>query len=501
MKKTIFLVLTLHIYVTCLSQAPTIHSEIYQPDNSGYGLSFTTRNLLDFFGVPLLNAGSYGVIDLYDGSDNRIHSHTLTPTTSMSFYQAQQQFDNGNWAMASIYIDENEITTEHSLYDSSLNTIVNLYELGARPDIHGIGWVDDNKYIYFENVYDTINFYNPPAITDASDWQTLGHNIVIIDLDDTSKTTIFDWFATIPKTMIVPEYFREGDIGSNTIDWGHPNWIEKDFDGGFLVSWRHLGMMKIDVEGNVQWFGGLPSGMAAAHGFSELTGIRTRLQHNLKPYPNKPNHYSVFDNGDLDRDSSRALFFSVDALSATVEKEKWYPYSPFMGSVDVNRYNESWSVNIPLIDSSLTMSTIASWIPGNALDSISPFMDNMGSHIYNYTNDGNLMSHYWTDSMTYIYSTQLVKIANPVVTDVNSSGSLSTLTVKAYPNPTDNLLHIESNHEVKYADVYDINGRLLLSKKLHRSNTILDVKQFKSGTYFVHLFGDFEMERLRFVKE
>jgi hypothetical protein len=61
--------------------------------------------------------------------------------------------------------------------------------------------------------------------------------------------------------------------------------------------------------------------------------------------------------------------------------------------------------------------------------------------------------------------------------------------VKVYPNPVQSVLNIEfSGKSILKASItiYDINGKLLLSK-FTESNTQLDVKQLTAGTYLIKI--------------
>ena len=55
-------------------------------------------------------------------------------------------------------------------------------------------------------------------------------------------------------------------------------------------------------------------------------------------------------------------------------------------------------------------------------------------------------------------------------------------TIKSYPNPFDHFYFIENNFPSDLK-IYDINGRILLSKKLEIGNNKIDVSKFSSGFY------------------
>ena len=61
---------------------------------------------------------------------------------------------------------------------------------------------------------------------------------------------------------------------------------------------------------------------------------------------------------------------------------------------------------------------------------------------------------------------------------------LSQLSI--YPNPTSNKVHILNAQNTELT-VYDVLGKVLMTKTLNHANEILDLGQFLSGTYFVAL--------------
>ena len=64
-----------------------------------------------------------------------------------------------------------------------------------------------------------------------------------------------------------------------------------------------------------------------------------------------------------------------------------------------------------------------------------------------------------------------------------------------YPNPTTNVLHISGNDEVEYLDIFDLNGRKLMTTK--GVNTV-DVSQLSAGVYFINVNNK---EAVKFVKK
>ncbi|KAB8153482.1 T9SS type A sorting domain-containing protein [Kordia sp. TARA_039_SRF] len=76
-------------------------------------------------------------------------------------------------------------------------------------------------------------------------------------------------------------------------------------------------------------------------------------------------------------------------------------------------------------------------------------------------------------------------------------------TISTYPNPTKDILHIQSKSLVNNISVFDINGRLLNSKTLSNSKTEyqLNVRNLSQGIYFVKIQTDEETQTQKIIKE
>ena len=71
--------------------------------------------------------------------------------------------------------------------------------------------------------------------------------------------------------------------------------------------------------------------------------------------------------------------------------------------------------------------------------------------------------------------------------------------VKAYPNPVQNILNIESSETLKKADVFDVNGRILLSSQIN--NNQIDLSRLAAGVYFVKIYSNDKIGVIKITKE
>jgi len=70
--------------------------------------------------------------------------------------------------------------------------------------------------------------------------------------------------------------------------------------------------------------------------------------------------------------------------------------------------------------------------------------------------------------------------------------------LKAYPNPVNDILHIESNQELKSISVYDFMGKKLFLEKTNE----ISLQTFPSGMYLLHVkFKNDEAKTIKVIKE
>ena len=76
-------------------------------------------------------------------------------------------------------------------------------------------------------------------------------------------------------------------------------------------------------------------------------------------------------------------------------------------------------------------------------------------------------------------------------------------TVKIFPNPTTNILNIETEQEVKTITIYNSLGATVFSlfNRVKERVTSLDVSMFTTGIYFLEVKTGNDIIRKKFVKE
>lgn len=143
---------------------------------------------------------------------------------------------------------------------------------------------------------------------------------------------VFDWKGL--DHYQVTDASRENNLAANVIDYMHPNSVEIDHDGAYLISSRNLDeITKIDpATGEIVWrFGGSQNDFTFVN-----DSLRFSRQHMFRRLPDGT--YSLFDNGVyFDPEISRGLIYEIDEakMKATLIEEYLPPNNLFarvMGS-------------------------------------------------------------------------------------------------------------------------------------------------------------------------
>jgi hypothetical protein len=141
---------------------------------------------------------------------------------------------------------------------------------------------------------------------------------------DENGNVVFQWLCW-DNILLEDSYLENFD--ALQVDYIHMNSIAVDFDGNILISSRHLSeCTKIDRQsGEIIWrLGGKNNQFDFINDPDQISH-----QHDFRPVPGKPGHYTLFDNGNLkDPIYSRAVEFKLDTVNMLAEKVWEYRASP-----------------------------------------------------------------------------------------------------------------------------------------------------------------------------
>ena len=112
-----------------------------------------------------------------------------------------------------------------------------------------------------------------------------------------------------------------------------------------------------------------------------------------------------------------------------------------------------------------------------------------------------------TSERTAIVTVSATGVANPLqitvtqeagATGINNSGENS---LKLFPNPVTSQLVIHNLEKNAILSIFDLNGKLILSKKADSINEIIDVSNLVNGLYSVKIIENKKSLIYLFVKQ
>jgi len=190
---------------------------------------------------------------------------------------------------------------------------------GFGTDQHEIQILQDGHALLIaveEKALDEINPEGNPNTT------VIGNHIQ--ELDENGNL-VFEWLCW-DYINLEDSYIENQDVLE--LDYIHMNSIAVDYDGHLLISSRHLSeCTKIDRQsGDIIWrLGGKNNQFSFINDPDQISS-----QHDFRPVPEKPDHYTIYDNGSLkDPKYSRAVEFKLDTVNMLAEKVWEYRHIPY----------------------------------------------------------------------------------------------------------------------------------------------------------------------------
>jgi hypothetical protein len=213
-----------------------------------------------------------------------------------------------------------------------------LHECAALKNGHFLMMCYDRQYVAMDTV---VEGGNPNALVTGVVFQELDEN----------KNVVFQWRSWDHYQITDATY--DVVLTGATVDYVHGNAIEKDYDGNFLLSNRHLDeITKIDsATGKIIWR--LGGKYCENNQFTFINDpIGFSHQHDIRRLPNR--NITIFDNGNLHSPPfSRAVEYSLDETNKTATLVQEYrnnpeTYSVAMGSarkLDNQNLIVGWGLN------------------------------------------------------------------------------------------------------------------------------------------------------------
>ncbi|MBN1999255.1 aryl-sulfate sulfotransferase [candidate division KSB1 bacterium] len=200
---------------------------------------------------------------------------------------------------------------------------------GYITDHHDFVLLPDGHHLLICNDYQEIDMSS--MVEGGKRANVLGHHIQELD---SNKNVIFEWRSW--DHLDITDAVHE-DLTGNSIDFAHINSVAIDYDGHIIISCRNISqVIKINRQtGEIFWrLGGEKNSLQFINDTDQ-----NFYQHMAQPVPGKPDHYTLFDNGNHRYPQySRAAEFSIDPVNKTAERVWEYRHEPnywagWLGSV------------------------------------------------------------------------------------------------------------------------------------------------------------------------
>jgi hypothetical protein len=119
------------------------------------------------------------------------------------------------------------------------------------------------------------------------------------------------------------------------------------------------------------------------------------------------------------------------------------------------------------------------------------------------TGDGETFSHTFTTEGSTSYKCNVHEMMQGVITVDAVAGvhENNKLDFEYFPNPTTDILTINSKEVIDRIEIYDINGKQVMNSKSGNPTSKVYMANYKAGTYFVKVFVGNKTENITVVKK
>jgi hypothetical protein len=201
------------------------------------------------------------------------------------------------------YVEMNEAFNDIDTLMCSSGLILDSHEIQLLPGGEYIVLAQDHRIIDMSEV---VEGGNPQANVRGLLLQRLNR----------SGDVLFEWSTW--EHFEIRDAIHE-DLTAPFINYVHINSVAVDYDGHYVISSRNLSeVTKINSQtGEIIWrLGGENNQFEFVN-----DGFGLSYQHDIRPVPNKPNYYTIFDNGRYHIPQfSRAVEFQLDTINMTATK-------------------------------------------------------------------------------------------------------------------------------------------------------------------------------------
>lgn len=82
-----------------------------------------------------------------------------------------------------------------------------------------------------------------------------------------------------------------------------------------------------------------------------------------------------------------------------------------------------------------------------------------------------------------------------------ATGEFSITSMRVYPNPVTDVLHISATTDIKSVEIYDMPGQLMTAKTVNGTESRIDIASYASGNYIVKINAENASKTIKIVKQ
>lgn len=90
---------------------------------------------------------------------------------------------------------------------------------------------------------------------------------------------------------------------------------------------------------------------------------------------------------------------------------------------------------------------------------------------------------------------------NTIFQALSNSSIIKDNTISIYPNPTNSVITIKCDSTIKSIELFDVQGRVLLTKMISENSEVLDISDKANGIYFLKITSDKGSKVEKLIKE
>ncbi len=109
---------------------------------------------------------------------------------------------------------------------------------------------------------------------------------------------------------------------------------------------------------------------------------------------------------------------------------------------------------------------------------------------------GGEWQNWWIDQGSF-----LSQISTPVNCDTFSTQDFDAVDVFVYPNPTEDIVHIQSEAELEKIEIFDIKGKKIEVIYTPFTNRSFKMNAYQKGIYLLKIFSDTQTQTVKLIKK